>query len=107
MKLVYLAGPYTAENDWLVFMNVVTARVWAEDVMRRGYAVYSPHAQNFASSMSWDDIMDRDIEVLSRCDMLVMLPGWEESRGSQMEHRYAVEHEIPIYESVYDLPEAT
>ena len=106
MKLAYLAGPYTAQTPFGEFLNVVTARVWAEEVMKKGYAVYVPHLQNFASGLSWDEIMSRDLEVLSRCDLLVLLPGWENSKGSQMEHQKALDLEMPVCYNVSDLKEA-
>jgi hypothetical protein len=44
MKLVYVAGPYTAANAWLVEQNIrraenMAARVWGE-----GAAAICPHA---------------------------------------------------------------
>ena len=31
-----------------------------------------------------------DLDLLERCDVLVQIPGWEESRGANIEYGYAL-----------------
>ena len=104
IKAVYLAGPFTAKDRWGETLNVMTARVYAEELMRKGYVVYSPHLQNYGSGLSWDDIMELDLEMLCRCDILALLPGWEHSRGSRMEYSKAIECGMTIYNSPLEVP---
>lgn len=43
-----------------------------------------------------------DLEILERCDAVLMVPGWEGSFGARMEKIYARKMGIPIYHSVED-----
>ena len=104
MKLIYLAGPYRGKTEWDVFLNIVTARIEAEGIMRKGWAVYTPHTQTMFSALSFDDIMERDLEILSRADALVLVGGWEKSEGSGMEYDRAVELGLKIYCSPEEVP---
>ena len=46
-----------------------------------------------------------DLEIIARCDAILMLPGWERSEGSQMEYRRATELGMPVYLSVEEVPD--
>ena len=41
--------------------------------------------------------MRRDIAALMDCDGIMMLPGWEKSRGALIEHWVALELKMPVY----------
>jgi hypothetical protein len=49
--------------------------------------------------------IEGDLEIIARCDAILMLPGWERSEGSRMEYSRAVELRMPVYLSVEDVPE--
>lgn len=40
---------------------------------------------------------------LEACDAILMLEGWEESKGAKVEHGFAEDWDIPIF---YDIPAA-
>lgn len=40
---------------------------------------------------TWEEYMERDLELVETCDLMVMLPGWEASRGAVIERRRAEE----------------
>ena len=42
------------------------------------------------------DCMKRDLKELMECHALLMLPGWENSRGAIAEHALAVAMSIPV-----------
>lgn len=44
-----------------------------------------------------------DLTALADCDAVYLLPGWEESRGVDIEVRFARYFGIPVFESVSDL----
>lgn len=50
-----------------------------------GLDVINPAEINLDITMSWEDCMRADIKALCDCDTLVMLPGWENSKGAHLE----------------------
>lgn len=41
--------------------------------------------------------MDGDLQIISRVDAVVMLEGWQDSKGAVMERDYALDNNIPVY----------
>jgi hypothetical protein len=94
MKKAYIAGPYTANSSERVDENVRRAEAAAWLYYLKGYAVHCPHAQthcmhvryNKENVVTYDDWLKVDIVWLKECDVVVFLPGWENSKGAKMEH---------------------
>jgi len=102
MRLVYLAGPYRSNRgEHGVFANILKAREAAIELWRLGYAVLCPHLNTFlmggALNETEDIWLEGDLEMLQRCDVLVVLPGWEQSQGSQAEIEQARKAGLEIY----------
>jgi len=99
-ELVYLAGPYRGR----VRHNIGIAGMWAAQCAATGVDFICPHLNS--AHMSEGDIpdaapqffLDMDINILSRCDVLALLPGWEQSAGTLAEKAFAEAHGIPVYE---------
>lgn len=84
-KRVYLSGPITNTKNYKgLFM-------FAEELAALGDAeqIYNPAAQISASS-SWEQAMHRCLSEITNYDTVVMLPGWNVSRGARLEHDVAV-----------------
>lgn len=54
--------------------------------MCTGQYTYPPLEDN---EMPWDYYMRKSIRKLLQCDAILMLPGWEDSRGAQLEKHIA------------------
>ncbi|MCC6910049.1 MAG: DUF4406 domain-containing protein [Phycisphaerales bacterium] len=70
----------------------------AEERLRQaGFEPLNP-ARNFDGETDREraEYMRADMELLLRCDGLLMLPGWEESRGAKLEYMIAWELGLPI-----------
>ena len=101
IKYVYIAGPYT--NGGIVH-NIQAAIDWAETIMERGFVPYIPHLSHLWDIYSphpYDEWLEFDLKWLDRCDALLRIPGV--SAGADMEVGYALEHNIPIFNSVMEL----
>lgn len=97
---VYLIGPYNGDSIWAIKQNVEEARTVARELWASGYAVLCPHTNTEfmdGPDLSADRFIEGDIEWLSVADAVVLLPGWEQSRGSQAELNAARKFGIPVY----------
>jgi len=94
MKIIYIAGKYSGDID----ANIQAAREVAEQLWAAGDAVICPHTNtaHFVQA-TYEQYLRGDLLILSRCDAIVMLPGWEESNGARGELRFACLHNIPAY----------
>lgn len=104
MKVVYISGKYRANSEWGLIENIRHA----EDVARRlwgnGWAVICPH-KNTAhfGGLARDPEEDHqlwlngDLEILSRCDVVYMLKGWENSQGATIERQLALALGLEVY----------
>lgn len=81
MKRVYLSGPMTGLPD-LNFpaFNAAAARLRAD-----GLRVVNPAEINLGAQLTWEQCMRADIKALCDCDAIVLLPGWEASKGAHLE----------------------
>lgn len=84
-KRVYLSGPITNTKNYKgLFM-------FAEELAALGDAeqIYNPAAQIPASS-SWEHAMAQCLSEITNYDTIVMLPGWNVSRGARLERDVAL-----------------
>jgi len=99
MKLVYIAGAYRGDGKLdTIYENIQTARKYAKKYWELGYAVICPHMNSALMDGVCDDkiFLDGDIEILKRCDIIVMLPNWEQSDGATKEVYEAWENGLEI-----------
>lgn len=95
--LIYVAGPYSGEID----ANIAKARAIAVDLWEMGHGVICPHTntQHFEVDCraTYEQYLMGDLDIISRVDALVMVPGWEHSKGATREKQYADTLKIPVY----------
>lgn len=105
MKLVYISGPYSAPTINGVHDNIERARAAAVDLWQKGYAVICPHLNSayMDGVASWETFMEADLLILSKCDAIYMLPGWEKSTGARMELAKAKELGLDVLVGHYSL----
>ena len=102
MELVFISGPYRAKTINRVVQNIRIAEVAAIKYWLKGYAIICAHKNSalldgVAPDETW---LKGYLEILSRCDVIVMVPGWEKSEYSIKEHNFAISKSIKvIYES--------
>lgn len=97
--IVYISGKYSGN----VAENVARAKAAALDLLRRGFAPLCPHTMYDGFDADRNQIISADLELLRRCDAILMLEGWNKSEGALLEYQFAQEHGIPIFYSVVEL----
>lgn len=93
-----MAGPLTKGN---LFENVHSAAKMGDALWKAGYLPFVPHIISLGEVViprGYEDAMEFDFLWLSRCDILIRLPG--ESPGADREVDLAHELNIPVYTSL-------
>lgn len=107
MKLVYIAGPFRGKSAWDIECNIRRAEELSLEVWRLGAAALCPHTntrffQNAAPDEVW---LKGDLEMLKRCDAVMLTADWKRSSGAMAEVLYAQECNIPVFEELDGLKE--
>ena len=83
----YLSGPMSGIPE----LNYPAFKAAAETLRALGATVVSPHeiVPPEAAPWSWEDHMRADLAALLTCEVMMLLPGWEQSRGATLERSVA------------------
>jgi hypothetical protein len=63
-----------------------------------GCGVLNPADFGADENESWADCLKRDLAILVHADVVVTLPGWQNSKGARLETHVAAELGIPVVE---------
>lgn len=99
--LVYTAGPYRDPRGIIyVESNIRQAEHVAQQLWQMGYSVICPHlnTKHFDGlpGVQSDDFIVGDLVMVERCDLVVLLPGWEASEGAKKECAHALAHGVRL-----------
>ena len=98
MRLVYIAGPYRGPNTWAIEQNIRRAEDVAAQVWRAGLAAMCPHAnsRHMDGITTDENFLAGTLEMLRRCDAVLLVEGWERSSGSRAEVQEAMRLGLPV-----------
>jgi hypothetical protein len=98
VKVAYIAGPYRAATPLDILDNVHAAGRVALKYWNLGYAVICPHKNTaLFDGQAPDSVwLDGDLELIKRCDVVVMMANWRKSSGATAEHEFALAHGIEV-----------
>lgn len=105
MKVVYIAGPFRGKSHWDVAQNIRRAEALALEVWRLGAAAICPHLntahfQDAAPDKVW---LEGDLEILRRCDAIILTDNWRSSSGAVAEVQLARTLNLPVLYHPHDL----
>lgn len=109
--LIYVAGPYRAATRDDIARNIDAARVVGISAAALGWFPVIPHANTAHMELALPGLGDDfwlagTLEMMERCDAVVLVPGWENSAGTLGEIARADELRIPIFRTLDTLPSA-
>lgn len=88
--LTYVAGPMSAIGPPDYNYPAFNAMAWR--LRNAGFPVINPAELTAADpNVPWDFYLRRDIPELVKCSRVVLLRGWEDSKGARLERHIAEE----------------
>lgn len=105
-RLAYIAGRYRSADAWGVEQNIRAAEAVAYEVAKLGLYPVCPHTntRGYFESVGTDEFwLAGTIELLRRCDVVVMVPGWGTSVGACAEKAEAERLGIPVFQLLTNL----
>ena len=100
--VAFVCGPYRAGHGRSVLENIRNAEAVAIELWRKGYVAFCPHKNtaHFDGILPDGAWLAGDMTMLARCDLLVTVPGWEESEGARAEVEWAQSVAMPVYHNL-------
>jgi hypothetical protein len=94
----YLSGAITSQPDFKAYFKAYEdeLRYWGIN------DIFNPAGVEWLENTKWETCMRYDLKNLMDCDVLVLLPNWENSRGAELEIYVAEKLGIRIV-NVFDL----
>lgn len=108
-RLIYTAGSYRAPTAWGVEQNIRRAEDAAMEVLRLGAYPICPHTntRGYMDKVQPDDFMlAATLELMRRCDAVLMINGWSQSIGASKEYDEARRLGLPVFFDVHELAAA-
>ena len=78
-ETIYLSGPITGNENYMTDFAE-----WEAWLTTKGYKVFNP-ASLGEGVLDWAGYLKRDLPFLLDCDAIFAMPGWEGSKGAQLE----------------------
>lgn len=102
MKVIYISGHYRDKRGaYYILENILSARRAALEVWKIGGVALCPHLNTafFDGAFDISDTvwLDGDLELISRCDAVLLLSDWENSLGAVIEKEKAEDLGIPVF----------
>ena len=107
----YLAGPYTHKREDVRHLRYLILSQISHFLLDEGTFVFSPITHGHAIEMSkggkpidYTRWIIHGLDMLSKCEIMYVaqIPGWEESKGVQMELDFARLNNMLIQKISYD-----
>lgn len=109
--ILYIAGPYRAPDRTAIAANIDAARRLALYACTLGWFPICPHMNTAHMEVDLPNLGDEfwlrgTMELMERCDAVVLVDGWDRSAGTLGEIARADEMRLPVFRSSDLLPSA-
>lgn len=96
--LIYVAGPYRAPTAWQREQNIHRARTWGVALAKAGAYPVIPHANTAHFDGEAEDTLwlAGTLELMRRCDGVLLIDGWDRSSGARAEREEAYRLGLPV-----------
>lgn len=102
MIVAYAAGPFRGETAWEIECNIRRAEELGAEIVKLGHMVVIPHANTRWLHGTAPDsfFLEGTLELLRRCDCVVLTADWIRSSGARGEVEEAHKLGIPVFTSL-------
>lgn len=101
VRLIYIAGRFSAPNREGVEANIRAAELVGLEVAKLGGYPLIPHSNTshpeFEAVQPYDFWIDATKAMLCTCEALILVEGWEQSSGARGEKLLAEERGMPVF----------
>ena len=98
---VYIAGPMTGYDNWN--FDLFNHTEWILDIL--DFQVENPAKTGSDTSLHWEWYLKKALTQMLTCDAVLLLKGWEKSKGARLEFSTANSVKIPCFVNIQDLQE--
>lgn len=100
MKVVYVAGPFTAPTAWGIEQNVRVAEEAGLRVAEMGASALVPHTmgRHLVGTITPAYWYEATLALMLKCDAVLTVDAWGSSNGATNEVLVAREKGIPVFE---------
>ncbi len=91
----YLAGPMSGIKDY----NKPAFKRITKALRRQGFNILSPVETDnkVPKDSKWADYLRKDLLLLAKCEGIILMPGWEDSRGARLEQSIVFALGLPCF----------
>lgn len=99
---IYIAGPYSNSDHMEVMRNIRAGQELAKRVLDLGHSPFCPFIDyQLLFYGDWNTSVDQmylySLDFLEVCNVMLMLPSWQNSKGCIEEVKVAYKYDIPVY----------
>lgn len=106
MKRIYVAGAYSADNVLDVLRNIGRGEKMCAELFSIGFAPFCPwHDKSYVTynpngDFTVEQFYQYSMAWLEVSDAILVIPGWEKSKGTIAEIKRADELGIPVFYNI-------